>query len=1118
MNTLHNFKKSQDPLIKAEACLLLGIIEQDSDLCKAARKTYKISKHIVGELEAFNAIAKLTLTEDVRSVLNVCQLAHYTADLLREQGLDETASTTFILQQAAEFYCLYKKGDFYYTPPKQPSWICGCSEMGKDYDGMIAFRISEARMALARYFSKFVTKWLQEFEVQHKLESGIKSFKLHNEILRNKFVGLSRVFSALEMLPTALKEYIHRHIQLLELRQLKRVNYTDIIIHLLSVFSPHVSVYLPLSKMHVSPMRGSQIASTCIHEWIASTIHDKEKESLSLKMSIDPWLNMWRACCLTNGNMMTLNNSVLDLAKTINTEASTFQHQKPVQSWPLEKYNAPPAFLLWRNENKYYHIFLFWLRSCQLIKEGSALDSSKCVIYHLLSTIADSNGGVYISVMNLVDMLSIHCTSLLAMISYSDVGKKDFIVPLLYKHAVQIFDDLNCHVKGEKWMLTASMVEVERRRNSSRSLAQLRSACLKLLWRALDIILGIYSSSFSLLSYSMKQERTINSSATRQLLILALVLFGNLVLTQKPPPRPRDFASYQNMFLSILEKSQHQPVAIPSIPEYIRVAYQYCASPHFISLVFSPLLEYLLLQGEPNAGAKLARLMFPKYHKINFVAIPCHIQHRPIPAMSHLQQSVLQFSHPGGILTLHASAGAGAFTPTSLPPRPLQHATLRSPQQSPHFEASLAGVSPHTIIPDAMSSTFPTPGSVPSHPSSVTQPAVTTMFQSDASPRVMPPPHAQSQYHPQTPTQQIEIKRLPSPLKPSESVKSVQPHYQNQPQVRSSLEDQPSVNFTTNAVLAQLIKVVENVATDKQLVNNADTQTGVSFLEQEKSVRMESYQSDSRAHEAEYDRSDSYSEYEELEFDEDISRIVGSLPEPASMQKTGELVDNSLADENFCVACRLPLRADIKGQEQTPIEETEDVEEKSNVSTTDAEDVDESIETYQCHMNSKSHQENVIIYQKFKSDLLWHYSPLMEELAKVLEDLEGNVGRDPSVAKFVDDAKDEKEAMENEVEELSNRSSWRDGIREINEMADRIQSLLNRAAVEQKHKSVTELVEPDSKTGKFEAVDDSDEEQEEDVKPTPEEPVEVPQGKKLRTREQKMQSRQKKRARGRGRK
>lgn len=137
------------------------------------------------------------------------------------------------------------------------------------------------------------------------------------------------------------------------------------------------------------------------------------------------------------------------------------------------------------------------------------------------------------------------------------------------------------------------------------------------------------------------------------------------------------------------------------------------------------------------------------------------------------------------------------------------------------------------------------------------------------------------------------------------------------------------------------------------------------------------------------------------------------------------MVDNSLADENFCTACRVRLRTETKSDEQLLTGETEDAEETGlddEEAPADVVEVDKSLETYHSHIESESHKENVIMCQKFTSELQWHYEPLMEDLIKILEQLEGEVDGDPVFAKLVDEIKDEKENMETKAEDLKSNS------------------------------------------------------------------------------------------------
>lgn len=590
----------------------------------------------------------------------------------------------------------------------------------------------------------------------------------------------------------------------------------------------------------------------------------------------------------------------------------------------------------------------------------------------------------------------------------------------------------------------------------------------------------------------MKQERALKSSANRQLLILALTLFGNLLRTQTLPPK-HQLPVYQKRFMTILQ-SGSQDYSSGSTPKYLRIAYQCCTSPQFTSQIFSPLLECLLLEREPKADATLAR--FPIYHKrrLNFEEIPHQIQRRPQHAIfpPHcVPQSTSMFTSYASAAA--ASAGQGAqFPPTLSPSMPVIQECVTF-QQLPHSQAMLVEDSSH-FNPDTMQGTFPTP--VPSYPSSAN--ILPTMIHIGDEPAVPP--------------QQSETDPLQS-LQATTNVESMQITDEHLVQPYS-FESQPSDSGTmASSTVLQQPDTDEPI--DKLSLNGTHTQSDrpIEMSNEQEEFGMQGGLSESG--------NDSYSEHTEYDqIDEDEIRIF-SHDQPVPVKKAIKVVDNSLADENFCTACRVRLRTETKSDEQLLTGETEDAEETGlddEEAPADVVEVDKSLETYHSHIESESHKENVIMCQKFTSELQWHYEPLMEDLIKILEQLEGEVDGDPVFAKLVDEIKDEKENMETKVEDLKSNSPWRDAIGGITEMADKIQSLLSRASAtrKQEHELAAEPMPPDPTATK---VEESDEEQEEDLKPTPEVHVQVLSSRKfgeLRTLEQKLHSRQKKIRRGRG--
>ena len=602
---LHSLIKSTDHQIKAFACLLLGILKKDIVLCRTASETYKFRRNEVGEIEAFHAIAQVEESErkeSLQSVLRACHTAQDAGKMLRLDP-DKNPSAKQVQLHAAEFYGLQKIGDVYFMAPHQDIWIgklleqCVCEDGRTDLDGMLRLSVLNTREEISKRYNSLVSKWVQDYQLQQKLEKMLKSFKLHKDISENRF--LSRVFSTAEVSRGELKDYIQNCIHFLELGQLDpRVPYKDKIILLLSIFSPEVSIYLPLSNMHIQPVRKSNAAKAAVQEWIELTVQRLGKEM----GRVDLWLKSWRACCIADGSISSLKASLEEWAKKVCKDAKAH----------APGYQPPPGLVFSKSKNEYYHLFSFWLRSCELIRDGQVVDASEHAIIHFLCSIATSEA-TSISVMNFVDVLSVHCMALLAMLALLDSPYCQFQVPMLYKHCVQIFDDLNASSKGE-WLFAACAKEVKQKARTMHYANRLRSQCLNMLWLALNLLLGYYVHGFSVLSYAMKQEKSLLSGASRNCLVLAVTLLGNLMVTHSCPLQT--LKRYQEKFSYILERSLQSQGA--SKHAYIKDALKTFRSQDFIFStieVFS-LLHRLLQNGDRHAT--LAKLKVQQNGNVDF--------------------------------------------------------------------------------------------------------------------------------------------------------------------------------------------------------------------------------------------------------------------------------------------------------------------------------------------------------------------------------------------------------------------------------------------------------------------------------------------------------------------
>ena len=512
--------RNKNKLIKAHACLLLGMLRSDVALCRTAWRTYHSENHKVGELEAFNQVLKLAPESD-QSIINMCHVAKEAANTLtRARDINK------LVKEALGFYGLQKIDVYYYTPPGQDIWIgealmkCVCKGSKYDLDGMLKLEASDARDELAKHCRNFKSKWLSQFDLQKKIEPKVKSFPLHQQL--RKHHHLLRVYSMEEVSVEALYEYLSRCLHLLEIYCLEEEGSHELIDLLVSIFTPRVYFYLPqrIRESHITIFRKSVnchgLFQHNIKEYIL-TNKSADLDPFPSRVKVDTWFAAWRASCVVDPSMKSLREKLQFLENTVNKDHSATQG-----------YKCPPGFIYWDNDQKFYHIFSIWMKSCaEMREEGKFLWASKLAINHFLGNIAQHTSECSLQVMNAVDMLSIHCTGLLAVLAHVNGLQQrstSYTVPLFYKSNVYLFSLMNCSKKEDRYLLSACADEVRR----SRNIRKLFGQCRQLLVRALEVILGTSQNSphYSVLNIGLKNIPL--SDATKQCLILALVLFGNL--------------------------------------------------------------------------------------------------------------------------------------------------------------------------------------------------------------------------------------------------------------------------------------------------------------------------------------------------------------------------------------------------------------------------------------------------------------------------------------------------------------------------------------------------------------------------------------------------------------
>ena len=556
------FKSSGDPMTKAQACLLWGIATKDVGLCRVAHGIF-VHFNKAAALQAFDALTSLVKDHNRPNLDQVLTACTNAKDL--QHALETTGDLNLLVKQATAFYGLQKVRDVYLTPPNHNVWVSvklrtQClvkDDEGKDIDGWFRLNVSATREVLAAHVGSLITKWLGAYATEITIKKKVEGFELHQDIQKKKFLLHHNTKNEVSAL--SLKVYMESLVSQCRLGVvLAREKTCDMAVSTLqAIFSPQVSIGLPLTKQHVVVLRGARSIRKSFHATIKAHLDPCNLNRM------DEWFSAWRACCLTDGTSL-VDTTLQKLEEKVNHQfknrSASSADSDSCGFWRRDgSFQAPPAYLYWKLEDHYYHVFNIWMYSCTLIRDGhKALWAAKHAIYHFLGTISQRKS-LSLSVMNLVHVLIVHCTGLFAMLTQLNhhQGKRlaKFVVPVPYPACVDLFDWINCKDR-ECTVFSACTGEVTRSFKQDKP-HLLHNDCVNLLDTALSILLGNYrkdntlskeeQTSFRVLKYAFRNEKVVSSGAARHCLVLALTLFANLVPYQpqyKCETRKREFVSF----------------------------------------------------------------------------------------------------------------------------------------------------------------------------------------------------------------------------------------------------------------------------------------------------------------------------------------------------------------------------------------------------------------------------------------------------------------------------------------------------------------------------------------------------------------------------------------------
>ena len=999
-NLLNGLIRNKNQPIKAQAYLLLGMLNRDVSLCRTAWRTYHSLNHKVGELEAFNQIQRLASESD-QSLLDVCYVAKETGNTLMN-----ASDIAKVVKDGLSFYGLQKIGAYYYTPQGQDIWIgdplmkCICKSNRYDSDGMVKLEASDARDEIARHCLNFKSIWLSRFDLMKKLDPKFKSFPLHKDLWVRRY--LTREYSAEEVSSEALRDYLQTSVHLLELRSLRGESTDALIALLVSIFAPQVYIYLPqrIKEEHITTVRRSVNSCHLFQRFITSTVQangNYSSEKYPDRVRADSWLMAWRAGCVSDPDCLI--NLLQKLEKAVNEESKA-----PLPSGV--KYEPPPGFIYWRQDKKFYHIFSFWLQSCAKMRvEKRFLRSSKLAIFHFLGNIAENSHQCGISVLNVVDILSIHCTGILAMITHANALQNRpamCTIPLFYKSSSFLFSLMNSFRKEDSWLLTACTEDV---RTWRLGLGKLFSECRTVLIQALRLLLGgyRYAPHYSVLKIGLKKIPA--TDVTRQCLILALVLFGNLSAL-----RVRETREFHQKIQLQLKRSLSKD---QNMPEYVTKAYKASMSPYFSqpAEVFK-LVEQLLR--DANMNPTLARLVFKAkgpHSKVDIVPMRTPPPQRQLynPQTPAARQSVVPPATasanqvlPGGSSTtsVHPANPSGPFVP---------------PSTTPTDELPFTTGVPYTAVPrqspGVQRTSFPLESSV-DVPFTADQGQGSTMLQNPIG----------------SERRQVQPQEVGSDAQ--EPIKARV--------VASYTADELKQLYANSAKLEEQSAGVDVYAQQPDvpmggLPSNVDVPANQPYLREDEFAPFTfDYIDQEQAQLEPEPEPDSHEEEEDMS----ITLAGGGLGQLLA-QIDPELIHPDVVAYNFCNACGVMLKPDQYLQ-------TFDDNEEHGPET-------ENMELYSMHVLSEAHSSNVLLCKQFTAIIYNEsgnelYPNLKLALTDLLHDCQSlkNQYDSDKLDRAIDIIQEELEKNDINISELEEGRSWRKAIDDISRMVDSMDRLLNR--------------------------------------------------------------------------
>jgi len=771
-----------------------------------------------------------------------------------------------------------------------------------------------------------------------------------------------------------------------------------------NLFSPQASVHLPVSKLHLYTIRSSELACRELEEVTLATLRTQEFD-----FRMDEWLEAWRIYCMLGKGTQKMESVLNKSQNQVNIKAvnalrhgprshSQTPRQPPTQEIQDEyfrperrDYKPPHAFIYYRREDSYDHIFSLFLKSCEFIRRHcKVLAASKLVLHFIVKTIANRRSLIAsISVTNLVNIVGIHSIALLGLATHCCFLLKQastFLVPHTYNHIAQVFDDLNFQNSGDKWLFRACMEDATVQKCPKSNLPQLTNDILELLQLILDVLLGRCNKHFYVLRYAIRSEYCLQNGEAKHCLILVLTLFGNLA---------------SSSFWSDQQLHDYQREISAALMQL----------PNLTTLQSLKQARNIFLSSDNLSGSFLAlsQLLDRGGHLLRFTVVQ---KQKMFPKLE-LAQFVLRQLPQRPMMSIHQQLQQA--TPVNHPPPPSPSATSsQSPIKFLQGEPQLSETESSTNL-GVLQKLFPEPQSLPSpqQVESVSDPhqMFSQAVQASFDWRQMPV----AQAHPLT----AQFSALDSSYEMQATVGW-------SPWQQEHLVSEPQTPQTLRSMSYPEPEGEEQDEQESEIVPNIDDEDIWEAFASKVTVGESQQVGELQTTDPTFTGGGNIRDHSMI--DENLCRFCGvPLIQPKVAQHPVENWEDDMLESE---------EVEGEGELAGPMP------------------VDTSVETYQAHVESEHHKTQERLYTEFSQEVNdWQYSEKKRELKTILDECkefdEAMIERDLDLV--LTDIKNELERNEKRIEEIRRSCDWASGLLEVQTtMVSRMKLLIDQGRQEQK--------------------------------------------------------------------